>query len=611
LREEAVQTPILKSRIFHQCLLALEAENYPEVERLLQGLDLCPNEPRAVALANQIRALLVQRTRACAIPETIQSEDRSRIEAQSGTLSRPRYRHREGHADGDEKPIRDGAKKFLLSSLNDVATLPGISLVVGCMNREENLQKVLPSWLATNADEIIIVDWSSRSEIWPMVARIDDARVKVVRIDGESKWILSHALNVGLRFARRDLVFKVDSDIALAPDFFAKNQLRGGEFVRGFWKAGLEHGGEGQQYINGTFGAYKKDLRQANYYDERIVTYGWDDSDLYIRLGHDLGLAGRQIDPGTLCHIDQTEQQRIENQAVGGNKFLGGIDATTFEGTKNKFYTAIAGSWAAYSGAQDYVIAEVYEGYFRGARVTHSSRPNPEYVQLAETLAARQLAEWGLSSMPGSGEVAEISIEFARLLLDAQKLNRSQTLIDGLDHGSNLIFVSSERGACSFALTKTLEVLHGHYPSFSERLVIADDTLGPLSDTAQALVELNVLYTSRGLLDRLVSRADSRALKGIGELPLQLASGERGNCHLELAVSSLVDEAMEKATKVPDGLAGFFEPSETQVTNSCLVTSLYDEQNLLRLFEYLACLILNLRVFQRVVVCYESSTCLL
>ncbi|MBI1171868.1 hypothetical protein GC209_10730 [bacterium] len=39
---------------------------------------------------------------------------------------------------------------------------PGISIVTCCMNRNDNLKKAIPSWLANpEISEIIIVDWSS------------------------------------------------------------------------------------------------------------------------------------------------------------------------------------------------------------------------------------------------------------------------------------------------------------------------------------------------------------------------------------------------------------------------------------------------------------------
>jgi hypothetical protein len=230
---------------------------------------------------------------------------------------------------------------------------PGVTLVAACMNRQHNLFKVLPSWLATEADEIIIVDWSSSEPLWPTLRGIDDPRLKVVRIEGEPRWILTHALNIGLRMASRSLIFKLDCDIEVAPDFIATNRVSKGEFVRGFWKLAVDAGQPEQKYTNGTFGAFKKDLRAIGYFDERILTYGWDDSDLYGRLAHDLGLAGKLIEPQTLRHIEQEEQQRLENQDVAKQPFLGRFETTELEGAKKKYLTSLSKSWRSHHQAQD------------------------------------------------------------------------------------------------------------------------------------------------------------------------------------------------------------------------------------------------------------------
>ena len=52
-------------------------------------------------------------------------------------------------------------------------------------------------------------------------------------------------------------------------------------------------------------------------------------------------------------------------------------------------------------------------------------------------------------------------------------------------------------------------------------------------------------------------------------------------------------------------------PGVVRVSRSALVSSLFDESNLFRFVEYLACLVLNLEVFERLVLCYESNNGLL
>jgi hypothetical protein len=72
----------------------------------------------------------------------------------------------------------------------DTSTL--ISVVCGCMDRREMLRQALPTWLAlSEIGEIVIVDWSSPSPVRPLAAELGDRRVKVLRVDGQRRWIAS------------------------------------------------------------------------------------------------------------------------------------------------------------------------------------------------------------------------------------------------------------------------------------------------------------------------------------------------------------------------------------------------------------------------------------
>lgn len=502
---------------------------------------------------------------------------------------------------GPSLPI-DAAPEIALSKIDTGQPLPGVSLVACCMNREENLFKVLWSWLATDADEIVIVDWSSTSELWPKISEIADPRIKVIRIDGEKNWVLTHALNVGLRFASRDVIFKVDCDIELTPDFFKNNFPQPGEFVRGFWKSGLETNGEGQQFINGTFGAYKMDLRQCNYYDERILTYGWDDSDLYMRMEHDYGLAGRLIDPRSLRHIEQAEDQRLANQVVPKNRFLGKFEPTEFEGAKNKFYTFMMGNWASYYPSQDYCISKIEPQFYRGRRVTNSIARNSDVEQLAKLFAAKQLANWA-SKFPELGNLGEIDIEFAQLLRDAHAINKSRDLIESIKSGKGVYFIRCKSGPCRSALVKTLNVMQDHYPSFAQNLYLAED----LADISLIGDGRNVLRTSGALIEILSGRANAIGLNGILCLGKELESGGRMAGHISISIRTLAAEVIRKTSQFAQMLASEYESLATPVKGTCLVTSLYDEQNLIRLIEYLACVVENLKIFEQVAICYEAS----
>lgn len=504
-------------------------------------------------------------------------------------------------------PIASQAEKsFHLLEWDQGDPKPGISLVVGCMNREENLLKVLPTWLATEANEIVIIDWSSKEPVWPKIRQFDDPRIMVIRIEGEPRWVLSHALNVGLRFASYETVFKVDCDIALTPGFFSANSFALGEFARGFWRAGLDQGGEGQQYINGTFGAFKQDLRAINYYDERILSYGWDDSDLYLRLSHDHGLAGRLIEPRSLRHLEQRQEQRLENQQVIRNRFLDRFEPTEFEGGRNKFYGLLTSNWGTWNAPQDYQVTRTGQRTYLGQRTTQVPMRAPEFERLAEVMAAKQMALWTIATVPELAPIYDFPLEFAQLLRDCHLLGRSGQLIKAIKESANIHFIHCDQEPLRAALLRSLEILHKHIPTFDNHLFIVEgaaDLLAPANPRATA----GVLVAEGRLISTLVQRCQPVEVDGIEALERLLEAGEGTATHMAISIESLVDNITRKGARFAAELGEQFSSLPAPLERSCLVTSLYDEQNLIRLVEYVACIVENLRVFERTIVYYEAG----
>jgi glycosyltransferase involved in cell wall biosynthesis len=200
-----------------------------------------------------------------------------------------------------------------------------ISVIVAVMNREKRLKETLENWLKYDwFDEIIVVDWSS-----DVPFSYDHPMVKVYRVDNEPTWILTHAYNLAASLATGDILVKMDSDYQIDDRFSKIFPIPEGSYYHGTWfgewsllktvkeyyKIQLEyyklaqywnqvHRREGKplvpevepkppkcskvdnenQYLSGFFAAHKKDFDAVNGYNEKIVTYGFDDSDLYIRL---------------------------------------------------------------------------------------------------------------------------------------------------------------------------------------------------------------------------------------------------------------------------------------------------------------------------------------
>lgn len=195
--------------------------------------------------------------------------------------------------------------------LGGIATggLPGVSLVTCAMNRTDNLLKALSSWLAhAHITEVIVVDWNSRVPVSQSLsdAGLDDPRVRVIRVEGEPRWILSYAFNVGFRMARCERILKADADILISDGFFDSNQLQNLDtFIAGNWRTATAD----QVHVNGFFYTSRSALAAVGGFSEFITTYGWDDDDLYSRL-ESSGFIRRDVAQNTIHHLDHSDEGR-------------------------------------------------------------------------------------------------------------------------------------------------------------------------------------------------------------------------------------------------------------------------------------------------------------
>jgi glycosyltransferase involved in cell wall biosynthesis len=571
---------------FQACTAALANSRPLDAQRLLISMDVDALSPSSAALHHRLSRMVSlainsidQNPRASAASQTLQG--------QSSSLY---WRDLQGQS-------------LSLHSCDRDDPLPGVSLVSACMNRQHNLLKVLPSWLASDADEIIVVDWSSAEEVSPMLDHIDDPRLHVVRIDGEKNWILTNAFNVGLRLARHEVVFKLDADIQISPNFLARNRFGSGEFVRGFWKSAFDHGQEDQKYLNGSFGALKADLRALGYYDERIRTYGWDDSDLYGRLSH-LGLAGRLLAYGSLVHLHQAEASRLESQSISRNSFFGWFGPTEVENAVNKYHTAISLDWGQSDPAQDYELCVESCRLQRGRR---TSRLEPHAIserELATVLGVRQLLAWHGKPLPASIAPLRSSLELARLLKQAYEGGCGQDLISALDRGKRLFLLEADTEALRQLAEKTIEVISSHHASAAEVIVVLTDE-GYRPSTAPQSCK-SVLRASKTLVDMLAKALGAIERQDLNKLEEELTSDARTGCiKWVLSAQTLASSALEHAQTITGNLSKRFREAEAPISNTTLVTSVYDEGNLIRLLEYLACTALNLQSFGHLIFMYE------
>lgn len=186
---------------------------------------------------------------------------------------------------------------------------PGqVSVVAACRDRGEGLEKALRSWEKLRGiAEIIVVDYGSRKKI-----QSNGDRVTVVRVNGVSEegWILSRAYNVAVRVAKSKWILRVDCDSVLPPDFVERLERRSGQFYAGDWREVKDI--KKQLHMNGLLFVDKPSFIKVGGYDERIVTYGWEDTDIVRRLRRTL--ERQTFDLTDVHHIDHTSDARTTSQ---------------------------------------------------------------------------------------------------------------------------------------------------------------------------------------------------------------------------------------------------------------------------------------------------------
>jgi hypothetical protein len=222
--------------------------------------------------------------------------------------------------------------------------LKDFSFITACRNRDVNLKSVIHSWLFHSPAKIIICDWGSTEPLSLASLGIPDSNqiVEIIRVEAD-RWILTWAFNEVLAKAKTKFTLKLDCDHVLSKDFFTKNRLQKNQFLRCNWR----YAPAGQSHVNGVFMACTSLLKKAGYYDERITTYGWDDSDLYARL-HELSESSALISIGSVEHINQAEEQRTSEQSIDKEARLAeylGIEKTKFLIDRNRFLCQMLWPW--------------------------------------------------------------------------------------------------------------------------------------------------------------------------------------------------------------------------------------------------------------------------
>lgn len=219
------------------------------------------------------------------------------------------------------------------------------TIVTACRNRHVNLAASIRTWLVTAPARIIICDWGSDEPLSHAslgIAQAHKQHVEIHRVETD-RWVLTWAFNEALSRVCSPFTLKLDCDHTISDDFFDRNIIAYNSFSRGNWRTQRLS----QHYINGAFFSCSELLQHVGYYDERITTYGWDDSDLYERLYESSSMA-TTLARGTVQHLHQDEEQRTSSQDVSKEahlaKFLS-IKKTKFLIERNRILTRMLWPW--------------------------------------------------------------------------------------------------------------------------------------------------------------------------------------------------------------------------------------------------------------------------
>lgn len=182
------------------------------------------------------------------------------------------------------------------------------------MNRASVLNITLVSWLQTEVDEIVIVDWSSQPAL---TLNTTDPRVKLHRVDGKQFYNLGAAYNLAVDLASGDEIIKVDVDYMFNPysDYLNKYNLSTGSYITGNHEIGTLRDAHGfLRMLNGFAHFWKKDFVDVGGYNVNFIGYGHDDEDLYTRMNqHGLNRIKLGHDSCYVFHIPHDDTYRSAN----------------------------------------------------------------------------------------------------------------------------------------------------------------------------------------------------------------------------------------------------------------------------------------------------------
>jgi glycosyltransferase involved in cell wall biosynthesis len=187
--------------------------------------------------------------------------------------------------------------------------LERISAVTACMNRNAHILETLPTWLASNRfEEIIIIDYGSSEPLEQTLSHagfLEHANIRLIRVEAE-KWCLAEAFNAGLLEAKAPYTLKLDADTLMRGLADMSLRLSAKQFRTGNWRT------FDNNVLNGVVLAPTDAIKRTGGYNEQLRRYGWDDCDFYERLS-ELALIKTDLVEREFRSLDHSDDERVAN----------------------------------------------------------------------------------------------------------------------------------------------------------------------------------------------------------------------------------------------------------------------------------------------------------
>jgi len=205
-----------------------------------------------------------------------------------------------------------------------------VSICTQVKDRNSFLLQTIPTWLDFPCDEIVIFDWPGNEKAVDIYKVFSDQRIKIFTNTESDFYIYgqSTAKNSAIRCCSGDIIFYIDADTKITNKSIPMPRCK--EFTQGrvllkehINKKGFEeifvYGGIDERIFacetSGAFIVKKENWVAINGFDERMVGWGFDDEDFYIRL-IESGLSRKTFLDEDLMHIDHDDNLRVSGYAI-------------------------------------------------------------------------------------------------------------------------------------------------------------------------------------------------------------------------------------------------------------------------------------------------------